>query len=224
MTIQSEELRSSSEIAYHALMKAILDNKFPKGTFLSQRMLADIAGTSIISVREALRRLEFEHIVESIPKWGVRIPVETKERIQDLYRVREALEVMVAYLLCIQDNPIAQEEIYAKAEQCDHISTADEANIPVFAEGHRELHMLMAEKTGNRFLKFELERFTLRSLVYQSAKSTWIREVGDWKRWHRDLVGEIFSKDPQRAQNAMHTHIQHGLHHDLKLFEEGLFT
>lgn len=224
MAIPSEELRSSSEIAYHAIMKAILDNKLPKGTFLSQRMLADLTGTSIISVREALRRLEYEHIVESIPKWGVRIPVETKERIQDIYRIREALEVMVAYLLCIQDDPVAHEEIFSKAEECDLISTADEANIPVFADNHRALHMLMAEKTGNRFLKSELERFNLRSLVYQSAKSTWIREVGDWKNWHRDLVGEIYSHDPQRAEKAMHAHIQHGLHHDLKLFEAGLFT
>ena len=219
-----DELRSSSEIEYQALIKAILDNKFPKGTFLSQRMLAEISGTSIISVREALRRLEFEHIVESIPKWGVRIPVEPRERIYDLYRVREGLEVMVAYLLCHNNDAQVRERLLSKAKACDAISTSDEDNIVIFAALHRELHIMMAENTGNRFIKFELERFTLRSLMYQSAKTTWVREVEDWHSWHQNLIEEIYSGDCQRAQEAMHRHIQHGLHNDLKLFEAGLFN
>ena len=216
--------RTSSEKAYRAILQAILEGQLPKGEFLSQRMLASIAGTSIISVREALKRLEHEHILEAIPKWGVRIPLETRERIQGLYGVREALEVMVAYLLCTQNDPVVAKEIMEKATECDLITTEGEGSVEYFAQKHRELHLLMAERSGNRHLKIELERLGLRSLLYQSAKSTWASEVADWRNWHRNLVGEIFSCDPARAQEAMHQHIQHGLHHDLLMFDRGMFV
>lgn len=216
--------RTSSEKAYQVILQAILDGKLPKGEFLSQRMLASLADTSIISVREALKQLEHEHLLESIPKWGVRIPLETRERIQELYGVREALEVMVAYLLCRTNDPVLNEEIFQKAEECDLITTDKVENVKIFAQKHRELHLLMAERTGNKLLKMEIERLGLRSLLYQSAKSTWASEVDDWQYWHRNLVTEIFSQDPDRAQAAMHKHIQHGLYHDLRMFDKGLFS
>ncbi len=216
--------RTSSEKAYRAILQAILEGQLPKGEFLSQRMLASIADTSIISVREALKRLEHEHILEAIPKWGVRIPLETRERIQGLYGVREALEVMVAYLLCLQDDPLVAQEILEKATECDLITTEGKESVDYFAQKHRELHLLMAERSGNHHLKLELERLGLRSLLYQSAKSTWANQVDDWRNWHRNLVGEIFSHDPARAQEAMHRHIQHGLHHDLVMFDRGMFV
>src|SRR6056297_234479 len=93
------ETITSSEKAYRKLLEAILENKLERGEFISQRKLAVIAETSIVSVREALKRLEHEYLIEFIPKWGVRIPIETRERIIELYAVREALEVMTSYLL-----------------------------------------------------------------------------------------------------------------------------
>lgn len=215
--------KTSSEIAYSAILQAILESKLPKGEFISQRMLADLSGTSIISVREALKRLEHEHLLESIPKWGYRIPVETRERIIALYGIREALEVMVAYLLAKSITEEHAKLVFAKAEECDLIRTDAENSIEEFSRKHRELHLLMAECTGNTLLKKELQRLGLRSLLYQSAKSTWASEVDDWEFWHRSLAESVLSRDTVRAQEAMHKHIQHGLHHDLIMFDRGLF-
>ncbi|NQT57865.1 MAG: GntR family transcriptional regulator [Bacteroidetes bacterium] len=215
--------KTSSDIAYTAILQAILESELPKGEFLSQRMLADLSGTSIISVREALKRLEHEHLLESIPKWGYRIPVETRERIIALYSIREALEVMVAYLLAKSITEENAKLVYALAEECDLIRTDGENSIKEFSGKHRDLHLFMAECTGNYLLKKELQRLGLRSLLYQSAKSTWANEVDNWEFWHRSLVEAILSHDIVKAQEAMHKHIQHGLHHDLIMFDRGLF-
>ena len=48
---------------------------------------------------------------------------------------------------------------------------------------------------------------------------TWAKRIENWEHWHRDLVEEILSGDPHRAQAAMHRHIQHGLRYDLENFE-----
>jgi len=93
------DLLLSNDKAHKRLQKAILENELPKGKFLSQRMLAKMTNTSVVSVREALKKLEYEGLIESIPRWGVRIPILTKEILKESYIMREAIEVMVAYLI-----------------------------------------------------------------------------------------------------------------------------
>lgn len=216
--------KTTSDKAYTIILKAILENRLPRGEFISQRMLASLTETSIISVREALKRLEHEHLLESIPRYGYRIPLETRERIIGLYGIREALEVMVAYLLCKDMNEEQGRAVYALAEECDLMQTTEEQDTKLFAAKHRELHLFMANTTGNMQLLGELKRLGIRSLLYQSKKSTWAMEVDNWEYWHRSLIDEILSRDVNRAQEAMHKHIQHGLHHDLYLFDQGLLA
>jgi DNA-binding GntR family transcriptional regulator len=211
---------SSSEKAYRNILEAILDNRLQVGVFLSQRRLADIGGTSIISAREALKQLQHEYYLEHVPRWGYRIPLETRNLIMERYALREAIETMVAYILAsMSDKPFAG-ELHRRAEECDLIKTDDADSIALFARKHRELHLYMAECTGNQLLYRELERLGLRSLLNQSAKVTWAQEVDNWENWHRNLIDEILSGDASRAQEAVHKHIQHGLYHDLKKFDE----
>jgi DNA-binding GntR family transcriptional regulator len=212
---------SSSEKAYRNILEAILDNRLQIGVFLSQRKLAEIGGTSIISAREALKQLQHEYYLEHVPRWGYRIPLETRNLIIERYALREAIEVMVAYILARMRDKDFAAELHRRAEECDLIKTDDADSVARFARKHRELHLYMAECTGNQLLYRELERLGLRSLLNQSAKVTWAQEVDNWENWHRNLVDEILSGDTGRAQEAVHKHIQHGLYHDLKKFDEG---
>lgn len=214
------EMITSGEKAYRKLLEAILENRLEKGEFLSQRRLAEIAGTSIVSVREALKRLEHEYLIETIPKWGVRIPVETRDRVIELYALREALEVMAAYLLAQNIGEEDGKKLWKAAEACDLLNTDNEEHLQQFAELHREFHLLLADLTKNHLLKEEIERLRVRSLIFQSLKADWSRDIENPEWWHRHLVEEILSGDPTRAQEAMHRHVQHGLHHDLRLFDE----
>lgn len=219
-----DNVKTSSDKAYQAILKEILSGNLPRGEFLSQRMLAEIADTSIISVREAFKQLEYEHLIESIPKWGVRIPLETRSRIKDLYGIREALEVMVAYILCKNNDPKIAETMFQIADEIDKINTDIPENIDILSKKHRKFHLHMAECTGNHQLYVELKRLSLWSLLYQDPKKIWEVKEQNWKHWHKNLVTEIFSNEPHRAQEAMHKHIQHGLQGDLMKFDEGFFN
>ena len=182
-------------------------------------MLAELAETSVVSVREALKKLEYDGLIESVPRWGVRIPLETRETLIERYQVREALEVMAAYLIVhhIEDAQVL--ELRTMAEACDSLTTLDEAHVEEFSQRHQTLHFYIAECSGNSLLKKELERLNMQNLFFQSAYRVWARKIQSWERWHRDLIEEILSGDPQRAQEAMHRHIQHGLKHHLAIFD-----
>jgi DNA-binding GntR family transcriptional regulator len=214
------ELQTVSDKAYQRILSAIAQDKLPKGEFLSQRDLAGLAGTSVVSVREALKRLESEGLIEAVPRWGVRIPVETRKSLEERYRIREALEVMAAYLLCQRFNTETAQRLRDMATACDKIQERDMYHFEEFYERHHELHLAIAESTGVELLKKELERTQLRCLLFRSAEKTWTRRLKEeGERWHRDLIEAILSGDPALAQETMHRHIQFGLEHDLEVFE-----
>jgi DNA-binding GntR family transcriptional regulator len=213
-------LQTASEKAYERILSAITQDKLPKGQFLSQRDLAALADTSVVSVREALKRLESEGLIEAVPRWGVRIPVETKTSLEERYRVREALEVMAVYLLSQAFDAETAQKLREMARACDEIQERDMYHIEEFYERHQQLHLTIAESTGIELLKKELERIQLRGLLFRSAQKTWTRRLKEeGERWHRDLIEAILSGDPRLAQETMHRHIQFGLEHDLEVFQ-----
>lgn len=216
----SVEVLTSVDKAYRILLKEILEKRLPVGEFLSQRKLSETTGTSVVSLREALKMLEGEGLLESVPRWGVRIPVETKQDLVNRYELREAMEVMAVAKIAKGIDAEKAKTLRKYAAECDAIDTADTEHILEFSEKHRRLHLYIAECSGNPLIVRELEKLRVRSLLFQSAKTTWARDVKNWKRWHRDLVEAILSGDSARAEEAMRAHIQHGLVHDLKFFDD----
>lgn len=215
------ELQTVSQKAYESILSAIVQDKLPKGKFLSQRDLAALAGTSVVSVREALKTLESDGLIEAVPRWGVRIPLETRQSLEGRYRVREALEVMAAYLVSQQKlSDEAAQGLRNMAQACDEVRERDMYHIEEFYVRHQRLHLSIAESTGIGLLKKELERIHLRCLLFRSAQKTWTRRLREeGERWHRDLVEAILSGDPCVAQEAMHRHVQFGLEHDLEVLD-----
>ena len=84
---------SRVDAAYRQLRAAIISGEYPPGAPLRHSELADAFGVSLIPIREAMRRLEVERLVESIPNKGTRVAPVSIEDVQDVYATRVLLEV-----------------------------------------------------------------------------------------------------------------------------------
>ena len=80
------------------LRRAILEFRFQPGDRLIERELCEMVGVSRTSIREALRHLESEGLVENLPNRGPAVARVTPETALQLYEVREALEGLAARL------------------------------------------------------------------------------------------------------------------------------
>ena len=67
---QSSDLKTESQKVFELLREAILSGRFKPGDKLPQRGLAEEFESTTITVRDALRSLESEGLVEIVPKWG----------------------------------------------------------------------------------------------------------------------------------------------------------
>ncbi len=81
---------------YRRLREALLGAQMPMGARINEVELAAAWNISRTPIRDALRRLEAEGLVEAAPGRGMRVPILTRSDVEELYGVREALEGMAA--------------------------------------------------------------------------------------------------------------------------------
>lgn len=83
------------ERAADVIRQAIIDHRLPPGTHLKERELCEMLGVSRTSVREALRHLETEQLISTVPHRGPVVVSLTADDARQLYQVRAVLEGLV---------------------------------------------------------------------------------------------------------------------------------
>lgn len=93
-----------------ALRKAILEGRLAPGSRLIERELITMMGVSRTVIREALRQLESEGVVETVPNKGPIVRALTMAEAKDLYLIRSVLEGLAArmFVLNASDEDIAR--------------------------------------------------------------------------------------------------------------------
>jgi DNA-binding GntR family transcriptional regulator len=86
------EAKSYSETAYDAIRDKIASGALPGGSLVSELSLANELNISRSPVREAVRRLIHEGLVEQVPRHGTIIRRPDRRDLAELYELREALE------------------------------------------------------------------------------------------------------------------------------------
>ncbi|XKH52657.1 GntR family transcriptional regulator [Citricoccus nitrophenolicus] len=104
---------------FEAIHGAIMGGNYPAGHRLRIRDVAAELGTSVMPVREAIRRLEEVGLVETLPNRGARVKGFTPAELLHVYAVRRLLEIEASGLGAVQisDRDIARlHEAYAAME------------------------------------------------------------------------------------------------------------
>lgn len=107
---------TAQDLVLGSMREAILMAALPPGTRLRQEKLAELFGTSRIPVREALRALEYEGLVRSMPRRGFTVTELDADDIEEVYDLRILLEghaVRLAVPLITDEDLVALEGLYA---------------------------------------------------------------------------------------------------------------
>ncbi len=94
--------------AYKRISAKFLSGELKAGTALSENKLSKELGMSRTPIREAIRQMEMEGIIDYVPKLGAVVHTIDVDELNDLYNVREALEIYAAIQAC---DSISQKEI-----------------------------------------------------------------------------------------------------------------
>lgn len=195
--------------AYLVLRRAILTGQFKPGERLIERDLAAKMGLSRSPVREAFRRLEQERLV-AVNRHGVVVQALDPRQVEELYQVRQHLEVLVARLAArnfTSEHRQTLQEILQRMSAA--LDAQDQARV---ASESVHFHRAIAEIAGNRRLASlvatigeEIQRFRSLNIQHTRAAAA-VRE-------HRQIFAALAARDEERAARVMAQHIERSWAH-----------
>lgn len=203
-----------------SLQEAILSGAVPTGTWLRQERLATDYGISRTPVREALRALQAQGMVEVVPHRGALVCGPTLRDIREGYAVRALLEGFAAELAAewIRDDQLDRlreaAELFRQAV-AEESAVADDGGRggherPRWSEVNDLFHEAVLDASGNARLAETigtLHRRFPRNLTW-SALSGNSHLLEDNVEEHREILRAIAAHHPREAREAMARHVR----------------
>jgi len=192
-----QQAGTTADAVYTALRRRILDGKLAPGQRLRSDALATDLAVSRTPVREALRKLEAEGLVDA-SKSGLVVRQLTEEDLTEVFYLREALEGMAARLAAENATRAEVDELAALVEDMD--AAAARRDVAGLRGLTGEFHALVCRASRNKRLIQALT--TLLDHVRQVQSSTLFiaGRAADAVEEHRSLVRAIARRDPDRAE------------------------
>jgi DNA-binding GntR family transcriptional regulator len=208
----------ADEIAYR-LQASILDGEYPPGTRLNQDELCTRFGVSRTPVREALRKLQAQNLVELVPNKGATVRVPTRHELDEVYAVRAELEGFAALLAAGQMTPAAierlrklQGDVSAEIEllEANRLDAAEEAAFNSRVTRANELfHAEIYRAAGNDRLATiinDLQGYFPKDYVWRATRQGPEARVLGVDN-HEDVLAALEAQDGETARKAMTEHI-----------------
>lgn len=155
MTMVTSSLRISPKTVQQQIVEklrgAILEGVFQPGDRLVEAELCEKLGVSRPSIREALRSLEAERLVEIIPNRGPQIPVLTWEHASEIYQVRALLEGEAAFIAAKRATPDDLKQMRAALGTFGKAVRDDDAAAEIVSTAEFYGHILRL--CGNRIIE-----------------------------------------------------------------------
>jgi DNA-binding GntR family transcriptional regulator len=203
---------------YKTVRDLILGQAFPPGSKLNIEQLGRELRVSRTPVWEAMRRLESEGLLETVPRQGVFVLNFSMERVMDLFAVRGALEGLAARLAA---SALAPEDRTALEQSLGELEGAFRTrDIERYSGGAIELHDRVLAAARNQVLSRQLQNvyaqihlLRLRSLHLPERLDTSLDE-------HRRIVRAVIASDADEAEAVSRRHAERVLEDALAVLQK----
>ena len=203
--IESEsELALSQQIA-NSLKEEILSGKFPPGVRILQEDIAEKFGASRSPVREALRILEAEGLINLVAHTGAWISRLSLAECEEMYQLRERIEPLLLRLSIPQISTSVISELQDLATQME--ATKD---VETFLKLDRQFHLLSYSKAETVLIGDMVNRLWNTTQHYRRAYSQ-MMATSSFKPAHYEhflLLTAIIKRDVDDAERILTGHIR----------------
>jgi DNA-binding GntR family transcriptional regulator len=193
------------EQALVALRNAVTSGEIEPGTHLVETELSAALSISRGTLREALRQLQQEGLIEAAERGRLRVRTLSSAEITDMFVVRAALEGLAAGLLAERPD---RGEVVQRLEAALELLAASTGSISEMVEIDLAFHRTLCELTGNSALVHSWEGIagSIRMSIMFAGPERATTNMSVPR--HQVLVDAIASGDPDAARRAMDEHMR----------------
>lgn len=204
---------SSGDLAFSKLMGAIETGIYQPGDRLREIEIADRLSLSRTPVREALRRLEAENIVEHRPRVGAVIRTLGQTEVVELYEMRLVLERTAAEMAAKHAVEAEVDEMAALNEDIANLSQGGPQAAVINQTFHRAIYLA----ARNRFLMDAARAMNNALLLLGPTTLADAERIATVVRQHSAILDAIGAGDIGGAGAAAEAHLQTSLRYRLKV-------
>lgn len=190
----------------NSLRRAIADLELKPGQLLIERELTERTGASRPSVREALRQLEAEGLIESRNGRGTYVRVLSLSEARDVYEVRAQLEGLAARLFCARADDATRARLGLALEALREATRA-KTDQRAILEAQAEFYGALFDGAGNPVLDRTIQGLQVRVAQLRAltlgVEGRDRASLAEFERLHR----AIESGDPTSAEREAAAHV-----------------
>jgi DNA-binding GntR family transcriptional regulator len=195
---------SLAEKAYIAIRELIVTLELGPGSVINERELVERLGIGRTPVREALRRLAQEGLVEVYPRRGMFVTDVDVRKLALLSEVRTVLESEAARLAAERATDAERAELKELLDALDAGDLDDHALMALDERIHRAVYRC----ARNDLLAATLEQYYVLALRIWTIALDRQHELNDAVQEHRALLEAIHDGDGERAATTMRAHVE----------------
>ena len=199
-----ERMHSLSQRAYERLLGILLSGDLRPNDFVMERRLAVQLGVSRTPLREAIRRLEGERLLERQEGGAIVVHPMPVESFLNILSVRRLLEGEAARKAAGQ---VSREDLVRFRERLAGLGQRPHAQR--LAELGRELHLFIAHSSGNPVLAQLIEDLGKRTRLFIRSFMRVAERGEQVSQEHLALIAALEANDGEAAKAAREEHIDH---------------
>ncbi len=204
--------RSVEQFVYDTLKSAILSRQLAPGNQLVEIPISKQLNISRTPVRNAIRKLAKERLVDIIPNKGAFVVNPSKEEIEQAYELRRELEIIAAkkavYALLPEDFALMNQYLNDEAQ------ALESKNLVAYLEANKNFHMAITQKCGNKFLIEYIEKLMNETNIYLILFDTFFEELSSTAHGpveHQLIIASLQAKDLQKLEDILNRHYKNAI-------------
>jgi DNA-binding GntR family transcriptional regulator len=199
--------KQASDRAYEHIRAEVLRRRWPAGTWLREDEIAAEVGVSRTPVREALRRIAGDGLVEHVPNRGVQVLSISEQDVMDLTSVRALVEAHAASVAAVRISASELETLRDVCERMDAVARADPIDLVLIAELNERFHDGVLEAARSRYLSHMLSQVRRPTIATRTFAHYTPDEIRRSARQHIDVLAALEARDGEWARSVMHAHL-----------------
>jgi DNA-binding GntR family transcriptional regulator len=189
------------------LRELIIEGELAAGTRLNERALCERMKVSRTPLREALRLLASEGLVQIQPNRGAQVVELSEQDIRESFEVMSALEALSGELACRRITEAELAEV--RALTYEMLACHARRDLPAYYRLNRAIHETINRAADNRLLA---QVYATLNLRIQNLRFRLNFDAGQWDtaaHEHAEMVEALAARDSARMANLMRRHLKH---------------
>lgn len=201
----AHQMISLADQVHDLLERTILSGEYSAGDILTELRLSEELSVSRTPIREAISRLQHDHLVDITSK-GITVVGVSNEEMADIYEIRYRLEGLVVRRACehVTEDMLHQlkealdlQAFYTERKDSESIKNMDS-----------QFHHILYLNCGSNALLYTLEPLLMRIVKFRKASISAPDRAHISLSEHIAIFEAIQARDPDAAERLMQAHIR----------------